>query len=280
MTLSTYNFDHPDRCSLLSDRDGEYHHERHYIWRSRWSGRYCYSILIASLVTSVLVNILSIIYNFHVASPGETPSKYAGLLRNREEPYVRVTSYSSNNVTIQNQLWNDINVDYGVVALSDEWVAQHELRSAQRFPWDSSKGIYILHGFHNLHCLKIIHISLSEYRQGDEQSRSWHHISHCLDALRRQVLCDADDTPRATERRAEVVSGLWQHRQCRSWSELEHFAKQHTACYKRPNRPDGKPRLERFKHCPEDSGYIVTDDYVPMDEFLTGLPEESIEVIG
>jgi len=99
-----------------------------------------------------------------------------------------------------------------------------------------------------------------------------------MDALRRQVICDADDTPRATERRAEVVSGLLQHRKCRSWEALEEFAKQHTACYKRPEQPDGKSRLERFKHCPPDSGYVVTNDYAPTDEFLVGLPEESIEL--
>ncbi|OTA98112.1 hypothetical protein M426DRAFT_31074, partial [Hypoxylon sp. CI-4A] len=121
---------------------------------------------------------------------------YAGLQRNREEPYVLVTPYSSDNETLQDQMWRGINVDPAVVALSDNWARQHDLRTAQRFPWDQTKGIYILHGFHNLHCLKIIYISLSEYRRGLPQSRSWHHISHCLDALRRQIICDADDTPR------------------------------------------------------------------------------------
>lgn len=208
----------------------------------------------------------------------DAPSKYAALQRTRVEPYVRQTQYSSVNETLQAQLWHDINIDYGVVALSDQWAAQHDLRTAQRFPWDRKKGVYILHGFHNLHCIKIIYISLDEYRHGQPQSRVWHHVSHCLDALRRQILCDADDTPRATERRAEVVSGVGQHRKCRDWAALEKWAEEHTACYKRPERPDGKPIIERFKHCPPESGYIVTDDYVPTDEFLVGLPEESIEM--
>lgn len=205
-------------------------------------------------------------------------SKYAGLQRTNIEPYVLQTKFSSENDTLQTQLWHDINVNYGVVALSDEWAAAHGLRIAQRFPWDTSKGIYILHGFHNLHCLKIIHISIDEYRHGEQQSNSWHHISHCLDGLRRQILCDADDTPRATERRAEVVSGVGQHRRCRSWKALEEWAKKHNACYKRPERDDGKPTIEQFKHCPPGSPYVVTDDYVPTDEFLVGLPEESIEM--
>ncbi|KAL7622118.1 hypothetical protein AAE478_007620 [Parahypoxylon ruwenzoriense] len=235
-------------------------------------------LLYGLLGASIAVNLALLALFFHPLPTAEPPSKYADLQRNREEPYVLVTHYSSDNETLQDQMWYGINVDPAVVALSDEWALQHGLRTAQRFPWDQTKGIYILHGFHNLHCLKIIYISLSEYRHGRPQTRSWHHISHCLDALRRQIICDADDTPRATDRRPEVVSGLWQHRKCRSWEELEDFAKQHTACYKRPENPesDGKSKLDRFKHCPPGSGYTITDNYVPSDEIMEGLPEESL----
>lgn len=232
-------------------------------------------LLSVSLLTNLFLGI--IVWRVPQQSLLDAPSKYAGLQRTRVEPYVRQTQYSSDNETLQAQLWHNINVNYGVVALSDEWAAQHDLRTAQRFPWDVTKGVYILHGFHNLHCIKIIYISLYEYRHGQVQSRAWHHVSHCLDALRRQIMCDADDTPRATERRAEVVSGVGQHRKCRDWTALENWAKEHTACYKRPEMPDDKPIIERFKHCPPDTPYIVTDDYVPTDEFLVGLPEESTE---
>ncbi|KAI1124349.1 hypothetical protein F5Y10DRAFT_249615 [Nemania abortiva] len=235
--------------------------------------------LLAGLLLSAMLNILlsAIIVFFPLGR--EPLSEFAGLQREHQEPYVVVTPYSSDNATLQDELWYGINVDHAVVALSDQWAVDHGLRTAQRFPWDESKGIYILHGFHNLHCLKIIYISASEYRRGEKQSRSWHHISHCFDALRRQILCDADDTPRATDHRAEVVSGLLQHRRCRNWQQLEDFAKQHTACYKRPDNPnDGHPILDRFKHCPPDSGYVVKDDWVSPDEFLVGLPKESLEM--
>ncbi|KAI0165180.1 hypothetical protein GGR52DRAFT_557825 [Hypoxylon sp. FL1284] len=235
-------------------------------------------IKLCLLFVSVVLNFLLAALYFQPLS-SEKPSHYAQLQRNREEPYVLVTPYSSENETLRDELWHDINVDAAVVALSDEWAAQHGLRTAQRFPWDSSKGMYILHGFHNLHCLKLVYISISEYRRGVPQTRSGHHISHCLDALRRQILCDADDTPRATDRRVEVVSGLHQHRMCRSWDQLEDFARRHTACYKRPETPDEQTtsKVDRFKHCPADSGYVVTDTYVPTDELLVGLPEESIQ---
>ncbi|KAE8154332.1 hypothetical protein BDV25DRAFT_116385 [Aspergillus avenaceus] len=269
-------------AELLMGQDEHNNHSHDDSWRAPTPCKRCHQRwwFIGLLLVSILVNIILLVNLLRspVASPDDPTTKFAGLQRTIEEPFVRMTKYSSENETLQDQLWHDINVDHGVVALSDEWAMQHGLRTAQRFPWDQSKGIYILHGYHNLHCLKIIHISISEYRNGQPQSRSWHHISHCMDALRRQVLCDADDTPRATERRAEVVSGVLQHRKCRSWEALEQFAKQHTACYKRPEKPDGVPIIERYKHCPPGSGYVVDDDYVPTDEFLVGLPEESLDV--
>ncbi|KAL4766805.1 hypothetical protein BDW60DRAFT_212590 [Aspergillus nidulans var. acristatus] len=208
--------------------------------------------------------------------PSQAPSSYANLHLTRTEPYVLLTDYSSSNTTLADTLWHSINIDSSVIALSNSFAASHNLRTAQRFPWDTSKGIYILHGFHNLHCLKIIYISLFEFWNSHAQSRTWHHISYCLDTLRRQVLCDADDTPRATDRRLEVVSGVGQHRVCRDWGQLESWAKAHTACYKRPEKPEDEVGLMRFMHCPEGSGYVVDKGYVPEEEILTGLPEESI----
>lgn len=103
-----------------------------------------------------------------------------------------------------------------------------------------------------------------------------------MDALRRQIMCDADDTPRATERRKEVVSGVGQHRMCRDWSKLEEWARQHTACYKRPDDPegDGRPIVDRFKHCPPGSEYVIDEHYVPVDDIVSGLPAESIDIGG
>ena len=98
------------------------------------------------------------------------------------------------------------------------------------------------------------------YRRNEPQSRHWEHISHCMDALRRQILCDADDTPRATERLQEAISGLGQYRRCRDWEALESWAKNHTACYRRPDKPvQGMPNIEKYKFCPEDSEYVVSN---------------------
>lgn len=100
---------------------------------------------------------------------------------------------------------------------------------------------------------------MMEFRRNEPQSRKWEHISHCLDALRRQVLCDADDTPRATQSDQDAKSGVGQYRQCRDWSKLQDWARQHTACYKRPDKPvPGMENIEKYSHCPEGSGYNVS----------------------
>lgn len=238
-------------------------------------------LIISLLLTSLLMNGILLLLSFRpvtVANYQEPPTKYAQIGRTHKEPYVFLTEYASANETVQDEAWMSINDDLALVALSDDFADAHELRRAQRFPWDKTKGLYILHGIHNLHCLKLIYRSLTEHRRGQEQTRSWHHISHCLDTLRRQIVCDADDTPRATDRRPEIVAGLGQYRMCRSWDALEAFAKRHTACYKRPVNPewDGPKKLDRFKHCPPGSGYVVTDDYVPTDELVVGIPEENV----
>lgn len=246
-------------------------------------------VLIAFLSTSLIANLVLVVLLLHPIITSSTTttksavssapkSKYAGLERNREEPYILLTNYSSDDLALQDKLWHDINVDDAVVALSDDWAAEHGLRTSQRFPWDESKGIYILHGFHNLHCIKIIHLAMAEYREGVEQTRSWHHVAHCMDALRRQIMCDADDTPRATDRRPEVYSGVGQHRMCRNWDDLISFSRKNTACYKRPETPsvDGGHSINRYKHCPPDSGYVIRDDYVPTDPYVTGLPLENM----
>ena len=75
------------------------------------------------------------------------------------------------------------------------------------------------------------------------------------------MLCDADDTPRAVQKEFDGVSGIGQERQCRDWGRLEEWAKQHTACYKRPEPPvEGMRNIEKYSHCPEGAGYEVRKD--------------------
>ena len=57
------------------------------------------------------------------------------------------------NLTVASEAWEKLSGDPGVVALSDDWVVEKHLPKALRFPWDETKGVYLLQSFHNLHCL-------------------------------------------------------------------------------------------------------------------------------
>ena len=90
-----------------------------------------------------------------------------------------------------------------------------------------------------------------------EQSGAFAHVVHCLDALRQDVLCSADDTPRYAVLKKETPTGGGQYRHCRDWSELEAWAKEQTACWRYVNSTDpNTSQLERFKYCPEGSPYL------------------------
>lgn len=77
----------------------------------------------------------------------------ANLDRNIPIAFEEHTQYTDHNETLAKELWDQINIDAGMVALPDEFVATNGLPVAQRFPWDRSKGIYLLNGHHNLHCI-------------------------------------------------------------------------------------------------------------------------------
>lgn len=61
--------------------------------------------------------------------------------------------YTDHNETLRNAAWDAINIDDGMIALPDDLVAENRLPVAQRFPWDDTKGIYLVNGHHNLHCV-------------------------------------------------------------------------------------------------------------------------------
>ncbi|PQE26543.1 Tat pathway signal sequence protein [Rutstroemia sp. NJR-2017a BBW] len=186
-------------------------------------------------------------------------TKYANLKQDHSRPYVGYSEYSGSNFTRTDELWNAVDYNAGLVALPNDWTKSKGLPKSSMFPWDKEKSIWLLNGHHNLHCVKRIYLSLKEYRDGLPQSLPPQHIYHCLDSLRDQIICDADDTPRFTLSANEQghFTGLHQERQCRDWNKLEAWAKENTACYRYgdPSWND-KSQYERVKFCPDDSPYL------------------------
>ena len=61
--------------------------------------------------------------------------------------------YDNKDPKVTEDSWAKLNYDLGSIALSDEYADSVGLPRAQRFPWDQSKGLYFLNGYHGIHCL-------------------------------------------------------------------------------------------------------------------------------
>ena len=162
-----------------------------------------------------------------------------------------------------------------MIYISPEHADSMELPPSQKFPWDPNLKIYLLNGYHNLHCLvrlansayrevmplnissqQSIQKSLADFDAGRPPTYPMVHVMHCLDTLRDDVLCHADDTPRYTTITPEAESGMGQMRQCRDWSKLEAWAGQFSGCWHYIDvHSDQRSELERWRFCEPGSPY-------------------------
>jgi len=185
-------------------------------------------------------------------------SKFAELEYNAPVQYHSMTDYWGPDQALADSMWNNISIDSLVVALTDSYASSHNLPVSKfRFPWDRSKGVYFLKVYHDLHCLKGLRQAFIEYERGLPHTVPTGHVHHCLDALRQDVLCSADDTPMpGVSFPDQIADG--QIRQCRNMDDLVKWVHEaeREACYHRLNDQGGiNDPLERYAFCPEDSEY-------------------------
>jgi len=208
------------------------------------------------------VSNLVLMYNLNMAKSdyhaGFSVSKYAGLRNDVPVPWAVSSEYNSENLDYANALWDNLSFAQGIISLSEDFVKSKGLPSAQPFPWDTSRGLYLINGYHNLHCMKSIHAAVMEYKFDKPQSFPFEHITHCIDTIRLEIMCQADDTPRYSTADSKLDSGIGQNRQCRDWSKLDKWADENTACYKYFNYSanDWYDQRQRFVFCPEGAPYI------------------------
>lgn len=82
------------------------------------------------------------------------------------------------------------------------------------------------------------------------------HALHCLDALREEVMCNADDTPVPAYRNHSDLIGAGQARMCRKWEDVRDWATKYTTCYASSTQIE--PGQGRFDRCDDgDDGLVI-----------------------
>ncbi|EXU95822.1 DUF3328 domain protein [Metarhizium robertsii] len=150
----------------------------------------------------------------------ETDAAWQRLLKCTRKIYIK----HDNNLVVQKEDLNQ--VDRSSVSLRD-----------------GSGYLASLSVYHQLHCLNYIrqYAFPDYYTRGDGKLGSSVHIYHCIDTLRRIIMCHGDITPRTFEwsdlERHPVMKPRSVH-ECRKWEPIETYAKSHV-----PSRANG-PILE------------------------------------
>lgn len=146
------------------------------------------------------------------------------------------TQFSSSDPAVANAAWDSYKIN-GFVALPHSWVSdltRGEGPFGRPMPSDPSKGIYVVDGMHQLHCLMSVRSLVQKLLSGESMQNRTHverHLDHCYDALRQAIICRADATPLYVPSGDSFYSGDGQIRQCADWQSLEAWTLQHTACY-------------------------------------------------
>ncbi|KJZ72067.1 hypothetical protein HIM_08522 [Hirsutella minnesotensis 3608] len=189
-------------------------------------------ILIALLSVSVTFNIMFATKSSLAAPRPKAEPSFTGLAWNVSVPN------ANQAISLDDPFWDnpDFHDHVGYVALDHEMAKAQGIEPSQNWPWDHSKGIYILQAWHSLHCVvrifrspklgsfqledgqkgleyalqnqkltklaneDALRISLKAFRDGEGQLWTIDHLAHCLHLLLNDVICKADDMPLFTGR--------------------------------------------------------------------------------
>lgn len=101
------------------------------------------------------------------------------------KPFLWNTAYSSEDQTIQDEMWDSIIWTHGMIAVDQGWAKSQNWPETMIRPNNGSQAIYLLEAYHELHCLRVIRkmfkkslkssVLLSEHQAG--------HLDHCFDSL-------------------------------------------------------------------------------------------------
>ncbi|KZM20640.1 uncharacterized protein EKO05_0010958 [Ascochyta rabiei] len=212
------------------------------------------SLLLISLSANVLLVMDNAKLRILTDGMGKTP--YSSLTFDTPILYEPISQFWNPNISTHEMdaAWDAIDTSPMAVALHDDFTKKVGLPPSGRFPWDTERSIYYLKGIHDLHCVKFIRKAIVSKHSGDNQSFNLNHINHCLNGLRQDIMCAADDTPMPA---LTGHIGDGQVRKCRDWNKMTRWATQpdRHACYKINDYREATNTLEQFAFCPPNSPY-------------------------
>lgn len=137
--------------------------------------------------------------------------------------------------------WDDL-WNYGAFSVPKDMLPKLNKSTTgwREIPEEKGGGVAgLLEGFHQIHCLNLIR----QYTYRDQWDYSGlpsfegtpqlvrHHIDHCIETLRINLMCTADVTPYLIElnpnRRLGEDPNFDTLHKCRKWDKLVHWAKSH-----------------------------------------------------
>ncbi|KAI9650468.1 hypothetical protein NHQ30_000484 [Ciborinia camelliae] len=250
---------------LLEEEHLDFEHQAQPRFKRSWFHRARYLIAACAMSCSVLLNIYLTMNKSHHELE-DNVSKYAKLPSDVTHTYQFYTDYWGENETLVDELWENINVDPVAVATlgtptkastsSKFTIACTVLYEISRHRAEPSLT----------QSQKVMRKAFKDLLATQENKIEMHHVWHCLDSLRQDLMCRVDDTPMPIPPGQGNVVGNTQMMMCRDLNKLREWSQEgeRNACYREVN--DYRPvahSLERHAFCPEDS-----EDYPVMKAYF------------
>ncbi|KAL2037459.1 hypothetical protein N7G274_009739 [Stereocaulon virgatum] len=150
------------------------------------------------------------IFNLRKQFGSQEMTQFAGHTFEEPVPYEWHTAYDGEDQTLADELWGNLQLDIGagLVALSEDYAKANDLLFAQRSPWQNDMDIYFLNELHGMRRLRNLRWAFFECRDEEPQLASSHHIKHCMETIRQDLMRFTNDIPRNAGTTAPLESGL------------------------------------------------------------------------
>ncbi|KAJ5612186.1 hypothetical protein N7510_005380 [Penicillium lagena] len=145
-----------------------------------------------------------------------------------DNPFYQLTEYSAEDEgkAHADQLWKDLfPLGNGVLSLETDEAHSHGLAETAPDPIRPGNGVYIMSGYHSLHCLTVLRGALFHFHLGENQTAPWNHLVHCLDQMRQTMQCNIDTTLLAAKDPDHFIDG--QSHRCKDFMALREWMTDH-----------------------------------------------------